>query len=440
MAKRIVIIGGGFSGLAAGVSLAKSGAQVTLLERRGFLGGRAYSFTDAKTGDVVDNGQHLFMACYRHTREFLDDIGCSEFLRFQSSPRVDFLDRENGFTPFDCPPLPAPLHALFGLLKMKGLTVGDKIRTLKIAKALRPGTNGHAGTTVAKWLEALGQSERIRQRFWYPMTIATLNEDPNIASARMLKRVLELAFGGTRADSAIGMSTVGLSDLYVHGATRFIESHGGRVELNTDVRRLVIDGRRISRCELKNGSYLEGECFISAVPHEPFLRLLPEQFRTGEFEAVGRLASSPIISINLWFDRPVIDRDFVGLIGTDVQWLFNKDVICSASQQSNHIALVISAARGFTGFKPDQLVKMALKDLHNVLPESKEAKIVHSRTIKERAATLSHTIDSDHLRPPTRCSIQNLFLAGDWTATGLPATIEGAVLSGNVAAEFARQL
>ena len=440
MTKRIVIIGGGFSGLAAGVSLAESGAEVILLERRGFLGGRAYSFVDSKTGDVIDNGQHLFMACYHQTRAFLDRIGCGDRLRFQSSPSVEFLDRDNGFTPFDCPPLPAPLHALIGLLKMKGLTLGDKARVFKVAKALRPGTNGYAGATVSEWLRSLGQSERIRERFWYPMAIATLNEDPNIASAKMLKRVLELAFGGSRSDSAIGMSRVGLSDLDVHGARNFIESRGGRIIVNAEVRRLATQGSRITACELKSGARIDADCFISAVPPDAFARLAPDGRRTDEFERAGRLESSPIISINVWFDRPVIDREFAGLLGGNVQWLFNKDLICPESSKGNHLALVISAARAYTEWTPAKLVEMALGELGSLLPASRRAKVVHSRTIKERAATLSHTIESDHLRPPARTSLENLFLAGDWTDTGLPATIEGAVVSGNLAAELARRL
>jgi hydroxysqualene dehydroxylase len=438
--KQVVIIGGGFSGLAAGVSLSESGAEVTLLERRNHLGGRAYSFVDSKTGDVVDNGQHLFMACYHQTIAFLEKIGCGDRLRFQSSPRVEFLDRENGFTPFDCPPVPAPLHALLGLLRMKGLTVGDKVRTLKVAKALRPGTNGYTGRTVSEWLGALGQSQRIRERFWNPMAIATLNEDPNIASARMLKRVLELAFGGSRSDSAIGMARVGLSDLYVHGAREFIESHGGHVEANADVSRFVIDGGNVTGCELKGRKMISGDFFISAVPPEAFVELLPREYRTGDFARAGKLRSSPIVSINLWFDRPVVDREFVGLLGTNVQWLFNKDLIFGGARQSNHVALVISAARGYTDWTKPRLIEMALAELRSVLPQSRDAEVVHSRIIKERAATLSHTVDSDQLRPGARTSLRNLFLAGDWTDTGLPATIESAVVSGNLAANLVRQL
>jgi squalene-associated FAD-dependent desaturase len=437
LTKRVIIIGGGFSGLAAGVALSQSGAQVTLLERRSYLGGRAYSFIDGKTGDVVDNGQHLFMACYHQTIAFLDLIGCRDLVKFQSSARVDFLDREHGFTALACPELPAPLHVLVGLLRMKGLSLGDKLGTFKLATALRPGTNGDAGKTVSQWLSGLGQSERIKERFWYPMAIATLNEDPAVASAKMLKRVLELGFGGSRADSAIGLSRVGLSDLYVHAAKEFIESRGGSVRTGTGVRRLNIEQGKVMSCETERAEMLEADCFISAVPPQAFLRMLPEECRNGEFGRVAELGSSPIVSMNLWFDRPVIEREFVGLLGTNIQWLFNKDVICKPGKRSNHIALVISAARRYTSWTKERLIEMATGELRELLPESRNAQVIHSRIVKEHEATLAHTVESDSLRPGARTGTGNLLLAGDWTNTGLPATIESAVVSGNLAAEAA---
>ena len=180
--KRVIIIGGGFGGLAAGVRLSESGVRILLLERRKYLGGRAYSFLDSKTGDVVDNGQHLFMGCYRHTVDFLKKIGCLGRLKFQDRPRVDFLDRDNGFTSFECAPLPPPMHAVAGLFRMKGITLGDKLRTLKVGRAIQKnGKKGLRALTVSRWLDQLSQSERIKQRFWYPMAIATLNESPDAA-------------------------------------------------------------------------------------------------------------------------------------------------------------------------------------------------------------------------------------------------------------------
>jgi squalene-associated FAD-dependent desaturase len=436
MAKRVVIIGGGFAGLAAGVRLSERGQDVLLLERRSHLGGRAYSFTDAKTGDVVDNGQHLFMGCYHHTIAFLKTIGRLDRLKFQDRPRVDFLDTK-GFTSFDCPPLPAPLHVLAGLLRMKGLGLSDKLRAFNIGRAIK--SNGRlspGALTVDQWLDELGQSTRIKKRFWYPMVVATLNQKPGIASARMLKVVLQEAFGGDSKSASIGISRVGLSDLYTDGAFDFIKARGGDVRTGAQVQRLIIEKGVVVAVELKDGELVDGDYFISAVPPEALFAILPEELKNKEFASLLTLGSSPIVSINLWFDRPIIDHEFVGLLGTRSQWIFNKDLILSPGKKSNQVAVIISAARDFVDWTKNDLVEMALADLHELLPASRDAELLHSVIVKEREATLSHSVESDSLRPGPRTSISNLILAGDWTDTGLPATIESAVVSGDKATEI----
>jgi len=444
--KRVVIIGGGFSGLSAGVALAERGYNVRLLERRNHLGGRAYSFIDARTGDVVDNGQHLFMGCYRHTIDFLKKIDRLDRLRFQERPHVDFLDLNHKFSSFSCPPLPSPLHALAGLLGMRGITTGDKLRALNVGRALRTGTRqspaspSRNGLTVDNWLEGLRQSDRIRERFWHPMSIATLNENPVTASAAMLTKVLQEAFGGGRNATRIGISRVGLSDLYTDGARAFIEERGGTISTGAAVKRLRIERGRVLSVELKSGEEVGGDYFISAVPPKAFNELLPEGPARGEFASLARLESSPIVSVNLWFDRPLIDREFVGLIGTRIQWIFSKDLTLSLEKKSHQIAAIISAAREFVDWTRDELVELALVELSRLLPESRSARLIHSVVVKEREATLAHTVESDHLRPGPTGSISNLILAGDWTDTGLPATIESAVMSGHKAAEIISRL
>lgn len=435
--KRVIIIGGGFSGLAAGVRLCEQGWRVLLLERRNHLGGRAYSFVDSKTGDIVDNGQHLFMGCYHQTIAFLKKIGCLDGLKFQDRPRVDFLDREHGFTSFECSSLPAPMHAVAGLFKMKGITLGDKLRTLKVGRAIQKnGDPAPLAMTVSEWLGQLSQSDRIKQRFWYPMAIATLNESPHTASARMMKAVLKEAFGGGMRSASIGVARVGLSQLYTEGASEFIRSRGGEVRANAQVHRLVVENESAAAVELAGGERIEADYFISAVPPAALLQMLPWELRRENFSKLESLESSPIVSINLWFDRPVIDHEFVGLIGTRSQWVFNRDLILSPARRSNQIAVIISAARDFIDWTKEALVDTALTELNELLPASRPARLLHSRIVKEREATLAHTVESDSLRPGPRTVVRNLILAGDWTATGLPATIESAVMSGNTAADL----
>lgn len=433
MSLRVAIIGGGLAGLSAAVSLAERGSKVLLLERRNHLGGRAYSFPDPKTGCAIDNGQHLFMGCYGETISFLKKIGSLDHLEFQPRLRVDFLEKR-GHISLDCPRLPPPFHLIAGLLRMRGLTFRDKFSAIKAGRAL--GSSGSLeDRTVSQWLRSLDQSARISELFWHPLAIATLNENPDVASARMLLAVLKKAFTGSRFDSVLGMSRAALSDLYTHAARRFIESRNGEVRTNAAVEELVIEKKEVKSAALKGGERIEADFFISAVPPRAFLEMLSEDARQGEFADIGRLNSSPIVSINLWFDRPVVEHRFAGLIGARIQWLFNREEIIK-DRSSNHLALIISAARDFIDLSKEELVGIALEDLRAFVPESRGANLVHSFVVKEREATLSHTIESDRLRPDSRTSIANLILAGDWIATGLPATIESAVMSGHRAADL----
>ncbi len=448
VSKRVIIVGGGFGGLAAGVALSEQGHHVTLLEKRKHLGGRAYSFLDPKTNCLVDNGQHLFMGCYRETIAFLKQIGCLDRLAFQDRLHVDYLDATNGLTTFNCPNWPAPLHLLAGLWKTKGLRFADKLSALYMGRVLRatsetPETNA----TVTAWLDQHRQSANLKTRFWNPIAIATLNESPDTASATMMAKVVQAAFGGSRADSRLGIARVGLSDLYTDAARRFIEARGGHVRTATQAEALVIESGKVVAVEVKGGEHLTADAFILAVPHTALLALLPDRQRRGEFAALSQLAYSPILSLNLWFDRPLIEHQFVGLLGTKIQWLFNKDLIAGnsmnqgfASQPSSprphHLAIIISAAREFMNWRKEQLIELALKELGELLPASRAAHLLHSLIVKEREATIAHTVASDALRPASRTSVTNLFLAGDWINTGLPATIESAVLSGRLAAQL----
>ncbi|MEW6127820.1 MAG: hydroxysqualene dehydroxylase HpnE [Acidobacteriota bacterium] len=436
MAKRVIIIGGGFAGLAAGVRLSERGFEVVIVERRNHLGGRAYSFRDPTTGDIVDNGQHLFMGCYHHTIAFLKKLGTLEKLKFQERTRVDFLDAKNGLDSFACPKLPAPLHVLAGLFKLKGLTIGDKLRAFNLSSTLRGKATTNGALTVAEWLKKLKQSANISKRFWTPLVVATLNESPDVASAKMLIKVLQEAFGGGRAASAIGISSVGLSDLYTQDAKHFIESRGGKIQVLARAHKILIRDDQVVGVELTGGEIINADYVISAVPPNVLFEMLDDDLREKHFAYLAKLKSSAIVSINLWFDRPLTDRQFIGLIGTETQWLFNKDAIALTTKPSNHLALIISAANQYTNWTKHQLVEMAMRDLQALIPQSHEAKLLHATIVKEREATIAHTVESDRLRPDAQTPIANFFLAGDWTNTGFPATIESAVLSGNTAAQL----
>jgi hydroxysqualene dehydroxylase len=443
----VVIIGGGFAGLAAGVALSKGGRKVRLLEQKPHLGGRAYSFLDSHTGAVVDNGQHILMGCYHTTLEFLEEIGTSDHVRFQPQLAIQFLDRSGRLTALRCPRLPAPWHLLAGVLASNSFDLRQKLEVLQLEYRWRHARNGFERQSVDEWLQSLGQSEALRRNFWDLLCIAALNEDPRIASAVLFQRVLRLALFSSPTDSRIGLPRAGLSDCYTQAAANYITTHGGRVETSRGASEFLVSGDGKSgppqtpnpeprlRCggvRLADGEVIRARAVLSAVPCFQLGGLLPPDLLP-YFPAVTALRPAPIISINLWFDRPVTDLDFVGLRGTTLQWLFNKGKIYGTPE--GYVSLVISGAHRHIQRSREELLAIALRELGYLLPVARQARLAHSLIIKERFATFSPRSDTEGLRPLSPTPVSGLYLAGDWTATGLPATIEGAVKSGYTAAE-----
>jgi squalene-associated FAD-dependent desaturase len=432
---RVVVIGAGFAGLSCAAALAGRGARVTVLEARRAGGGRAGSFVDEHTGDMVDNGQHLFMACYRETRRFLVVLGTEKLVRFQENLTVTYLDGAKR-TLLKCPPLPAPWHLLSGMLTLKGPGLSDRIALLAAAPALRRLRREGAaaaleGITVTQWLDTLRQTENLRRWLWHPLAIATLNESPDRAPASLLARVLLEGFLQDRRASGLGVATVGLDSLYVEPACRYIAEHGGEVRTGVTVARLRLAGDRVEAAETKDGESIGADQFVSCVPPQALARMGVAMPQLDRFE------SSPILSVNLWLDRPlseVADFDFAGLVGRPVHWLFNKERILGG--RATHLSAVISAARDLVGLDNDQISAMVWREVQECLPAARDARLTRSLVVRERTATFAATVETEPLRPGPRSPYANFLLAGDWTQRGMPATIETAVRSGHRCAEI----
>ena len=440
--RRVLIIGGGFAGLAAAVDLVEQGVKVLLLERRAFLGGRAYSLTDKTTGDTVDNGQHLMMGCYHHTLSFLNKIGSTHKLKFQQNPQVDFLSDTEGPASFKCPSLPAPLHLLAGLFRLESIGWRDRIQALRVGLALRKlnGNRDHlANVTVREWLTQLGQTEKMQRRFWDLVAIATLNETPDRASADMFARVLDQAFMHTRQDSTMVIARTGLSDLYTEDARKYIEDRGGEVRLNADAVSINFDGDRAEGVQMRSGEVIKADTMISAVPYFALRRILPEEILASShsFRNLKEFKSAPIVSINLWYAKPVADLEFAGLLDSRIEWVFNKNAISGEGQSGyQHLALVISGAHEAAKLTKDALIELAVTEMRRFFPAARDQQPIHAFVVREQDATVSHTVGVAHLRPAHQTEFKNFFLAGDWTDTGLPATIESAVQSGHECARL----
>jgi squalene-associated FAD-dependent desaturase len=444
---RVVVIGGGFAGLSAAIALQERRHQVLLLERRGVLGGRATSFRDAASGEDVDNGTHLMVGAYAATFDLLRRAGAEDLLLAQDRLRLDYVD-EHGFTSLACPPLPAPLHLLAGLL---GLRLSWRARwdALRLGLAVRFGRVPR-DLTLAQYFEATGQSDESRRLLWDPLATAILNETPERAAAVLFHRVYQEAFlAGQRASRLVFLRR-GWGVLHERLAAYFA-SRGGKLERRARAEALRLEGGRVSGVRYGQGPSARediraGEprrtcdepahAVVAAVPPGALLALLPEATRAAApFADLARLGSSPIVSVELWLDRVVLDRLFVGLRDCEVEWVFDKGRLFGRAGPPQHLAFIVSAARRSLARVNAELVGAAEAALRRYFPGMAHARVERALVLREPDATFACDPANEALRPGAATPVAGLFLAGDWTATGLPATIEGAVRSGFRAAE-----
>jgi squalene-associated FAD-dependent desaturase len=436
----VVVVGGGFSGLAAGVCLASRGVPVLVLEQKRHAGGRAYSFRDAETGETVDNGQHVLIAGYDRTLEFLETIGSRHLVAVQQRPTLVFHHPELGFRSFTLPKLPPPFHLLCGILACPLFSPRDRLRLLRAGAALRSlrdPDNAVDALTIEQWLDALGQSMELKRSFWEPLAVSIMNEHIAVASAGVFARALRKAFLGNWDNPAVAFPIVGLSELYVRPAEAFIERHRGKLRTGMDVTQVVVREGLASGVRIKDGSTIRCRAVILAVPSVKVLPLLPAPLRRSDnFMSIGSAPVSPILSIHLWYQSEFMRQPMVGLIGRRVQWVFNRrKIMRDNSSAGGHLTAVISAAHAYVGLSNDELVEIAVADLKSVYGPA-AAGVKHATVIREKRATFSPLPAIENRRPDQLTTIPNLFVAGDWTATGYPATIEGAVVSAERCADL----
>jgi squalene-associated FAD-dependent desaturase len=429
----VVIVGGGLSGLAAAVHLSSRRIPVLLLEQRKFLGGRAYSFVDESTGTVIDNGQHVLIAGYTRTMEFLGTIGTRDRLAVQSAPEFVFHHPDRGFCSFRLPLLPPLFHLLGGIATTDLFSAADKVRMLRAGAALRWfRTDAAGGMTVEAWLDSHGQSAETKRSFWEPLAVAIMNERIGAASALVFVRALRTAFLSGRHGAALAIPTVGLSDLYVGPARTFIERQGGVLRCGADVTGSVADGENVAAVRLKEGETTPCSALILAVPSYRAPSLLPDPLRErGYLAPAASIPLSPIVSVHLWFEKDVMPQETLGVISRRIQWVFNRRKICPQNEEGRggHLSAVISAAHAFVEMGNDDLIRIVLEDLRSVYGAD-IGHATHAVVIREKRGTFSCTPEVERIRPGCGTPVPNLFIAGDWTDTGYPATIEGAIISG----------
>ena len=433
----IVVIGAGFAGLSAAALLAEHAIEVVVLDARPRLGGRATAFLDRETGEIVDNGQHVMFGCYRATLAFLERIGATANVRIQESLAIPFLDLDGRRSVLKCPPLPPPVHLLAGVLGWDALSIGDRCSALKLGPALlraRAAPLAQAAspeTTVSDWLFAHGQRPRLIEWLWEPLAVAALNQPIAEASASPFIRVLAEMFGPSRRASALVMPALPLDQMYAAPARAYIEARGGTVRTDA-LARVVCEGNVVRGVEVR-GERFTPDAIISTVPWHQLRTLFLETpaALTGIVDNAANMAAMPIVTVNLWYDRVVMEESFVGLPGRAMQWVFDKRRVFG--EAASHLSLVSSAAATLSPRSSQELIDLAAREVAASLPGAREARLVRATVVREKQATFSLS-PGQPPRPATITPIKDFYLAGDWVDTGLPGTIESAVISGHRAA------
>jgi squalene-associated FAD-dependent desaturase len=439
----VIVIGGGVAGLAAATCLAGRGARVTVVEARPHLGGRASSFVDPATGETVDNGQHILMGCYRETFAFLKRIGSMSRVRVQPSLAVPVVDTAGRRSVLTCPPLPAPWHLLGGVIEWDALGWKDRLSVLRLGTPVRTEQRRLRGATglmacspeetVENWLVRNGQTPRLREMLWDPLALAALNQPPEEAAAPTFVRVLAEMFGPDPHAASIALPAVPLDALYVAPSRGFLEARGGEVWTNA-LARVIVENGRAAGVRARGNREIRAGAIVSTVPWFALRSLFDEvPPRLNRIVAdAAHMGSYPIVTVNLWFDRDVLMTPFVGLPGRTMQWVFDRGAIMGSDV--SHVSLVSSGAAGVVGQHTDAIVSLALRELRDALPPARSATLRKASVVRERRATFS-LAPGEPARPLADTPLEGFYLAGDWTETGLPGTIESAALSGHRAAD-----
>jgi zeta-carotene desaturase len=433
--KTVTVIGAGVAGMSAACALAEAGFRVQLVERRSYLGGRASSYLHPGVSEVIDNCQHVLFGCCTNLIGFYRRIGVADRIHWTSEmTMIEPGGRRSALGPSW---LPAPLHGLPKLLTAHAFTPGDKFALGRAFSALMQPIPADSSESLGAWLRRNGQTEGAINRFWRLVIASALNaEIDQIALPYAAKVIRELFMNSAQAGS-MGMSTVPLSQLYA-GVIPFLEERGGSVHLNTHVEGAAWDARRAQWTIRTRIGELISDSVIAALPFEAMQGLLPNLPPAEGAEKLARQMEQhehwPICSVHLWFDREITELEHAVLLDREIHWMYNQSRL-QTGRGGHYIELVVSATRSFAALKREEAIELALGELAEFFPRVKEAKLEKVALVKEVRATFGVPPGIDASRPSAVSPWPNLFLAGDWVATGWPSTMESGARSGHLAAE-----
>jgi squalene-associated FAD-dependent desaturase len=421
----VAVVGGGLAGLAAAAALAEAGVRVVLLESRRRAGGRAASFEDPVAGGLVDACQHVAMGCCTNFLDLCRRAGLADALRRDRT--LFFVGRDGDRAA--CTPtrlLPAPLHLAPLLSGMRHLSLRERaalaMGMLRLAR-LRP-TAGREGETALGWLERIGQPDAVIRLFWQPVLESALGESIDLVSVAAARKVAVDGFLAHRDAADLYVPEEPLGRLFGDRLVSRLAADGVDVRTGMAVTDVERGGRGEVVAVRTGDARLPCRAAVIAVPWRQAARLLPDVVPAAD----DRLVGSPITAVHLWFDRQVVDLPHAVLVGRVSQWVFRSD------GDTGYCQVVISASRGLFAGDRDRLLAAVVSELREVFPLARDARLVEARVVTDPTAVLSVRPGVEAVRPRPTTAVPGLFLAGDWTATGWPSTMEGAVRSGRAAA------
>jgi len=433
----VIILGAGISGLSAAMHCIKLGKTPILVESTGNIGGRARSFEDRVSGDIIDNGQHVMMGCYASFLELIQEMGMMHAMQKQKylSIPFHFMNGEKDILlAKGIAGCNGPLGMALGMLRLRFIQFADKKSLLLFALRLQLGMCRPGSMTAKEFLLSEKQTDTLIELIWTPVILATMNGKPDEVSAKVFVTVLRLAFFGSGDASSLYIPKCGLSELF-EPFEAWLNSHGGIMLRSNGVSSILIEHGIAKGVALADGTVLSSARIISAIPPHALQKIIPHEIQQYEyFSELGQIGYSPIISLYLWFDKAFPEIELSAIMHANTQWIFKKSTMMKTAKSL--LALTISAGDDIIGISTEDIAQQCADEVRNCFPEMQDAQVIHWKVIKEKSATVLIDPETEDIRPKQQSPIDGLILAGDWTNTGLPATLEGAALSGKIAASL----
>jgi squalene-associated FAD-dependent desaturase len=424
---KVCIIGGGIAGLSAAVFLVNEGVNVTLIEASPKFGGRAYSFFDKSLNEYIDNGQHILASWYNNTFDFLRIIGSIDNIKEQDTLEISFADSNGKKYELKCPDIPPPFHLIKGIFGYKAVGLKEKTGIVKLMNAVTKDKFSDEelkAITTADLFRLTNQGENLIRYFWEPFIIAVFNAEPEETCAWYFTEMIKTGFL-KKGGSNLVFPLKGLNELYVNKSIEYLKSHDVNIISNCSVKKLNIKDNLVTSVIAENDEEMKFDYYVSAVPFFDFESMIDNELFNNQYHFTRKLKPSTIINVHLKYEikngSEISIKDFTGILNSTIQWVFKTG--------KNQLCLVISSANRLAGKSKEELIATAIEELERSLPEFQNAEFIYARVVKEKRATFLPDIESVKSRPANKTGINNFFITGDWTDTGLPATIESAVLS-----------